>query len=104
MNSRADTTDDQNGPMPTITEQADAAAGEAVRKLAAAATTDEVRALDQEFLHHARGNDGNTRLARRDVNENFFAHRMECETYTRRCASFSSSSAVSYSGRPITPE
>ncbi len=50
MNSRAATADDQNGAMPTITEQADAAAGEAARKLAAAATTDEVKALDQEFL------------------------------------------------------
>ena len=56
------------------------------------------RALDEQFLDHAGGNDGNARLARRDVNENFFGH------LQRRCASFSSSSAVSYSGRPITPE
>jgi phenylalanyl-tRNA synthetase alpha chain len=50
MDSRSDRFGGQNGPMPSIIEQADAAASEAAAKLAAAATTDDVRALDVEFL------------------------------------------------------
>jgi hypothetical protein len=55
-----------------------------------------VAALDQELLHHARGDHRDAGFPRRDVDQYFF--------HQRRCAWRSSSSAVSYSGRPMTPE
>ena len=60
-----------------------------------------IAALDVDFLQQARFEQRRAHLARRDVHQDFSRHGAPCHTrMPERC----SRSAVSNSGRPITPE
>ncbi len=60
------------------------------------------RPLDVDFLQDVVFEDGGPGLARRDVDQNLDRHRES--PYQQGTPAARSNSAVSYSGRPMTPE